>query len=194
MIARELEAKLALYSGYQPGEIDQRFRSLRERDLIPYGPRGRHAPHLTPLHAALCLLTMVSRRAADAGPVMLRAMELPQVPNPLDMDLGMKQLAPAVMFALTPEGSQIVHRIEITTAGDMAWVEFVVEGQCQRVLFTDVPEVHQGVADGLPYDNQGGAFCGHKLVLESAFLQQIAMALAEDVEAAKPGMKATVEA
>lgn len=78
MKSRELESILAEETDCTAREIDERMRSLRASGVPEFGGRvrGRHAPDIGAQHVALMLFQLVSRRAADAGVVGMRARSL----------------------------------------------------------------------------------------------------------------------
>lgn len=176
LIAREIEAFLAERSGYQPGEIDQRIRQLRH-SLIPSGPRGLNAPHLEPLHVAICLLAMVSRRATDAAKVAMRAMELKSVPRP---GIGIAELALALAPALAAgviRGSDMIRRVEITCDGTMAWVTLADGG---TLFFCDDKKLTKAIEkDPSKYEAAGSHYCGHRFVLTGAIFDQLRAEMSE---------------
>lgn len=183
MKARELHALLANISGSTLGEIDQRTRYLRDHELIATGPRGVGAPDLKPLEAALMLLSLASRRAADAGPVMARAMNLTLVvpPELSEWPLGeTKALAPVIAAGLS-KAEPVFDRVEVLADGSMAWVDFALSDFRRRVLFTDDDRVRNWIAE-FPdtYDAQGITVLGHRLVISGAIVAQIALELADD--------------
>ena len=146
MITRKLEKLLVLLSGYQPGEVDQRIRPLRERDLIPSGPRGLNAPDLEPLHAALVLLTMVARRATDAGKTAMRAMDLKAVPRGDCAVTAETALLPVIAAGLVA-GSAFLQRVEIFCDGSLAWISIRENGEVKSVLFSNDQNIAKFVAD-----------------------------------------------
>lgn len=183
MITRELERILTFHSRYQPGEIDTRTRPLREHNLIPSGPRGVNAPDLEPLHAALVVLTMVSRRAADSGAVVMRAMDLKMVPRAgCNLD---KPTTLAVMLAAgISAGSSLLKRMEITCDGEMAWATIIVDDAPVTLLFTDDPKVQEWVqCYPETYDAQGASYCGHRFVINGALIDQIKLEMEDDAPA-----------
>ena len=183
MITRELELMLANFSGYQRGEIEQRIRPLRDRNLIPSGPRGVNAPDLEPLHAALVLLTMVARRATDAGAVAMRAMDLKSVSRDGCALQGGTSLLPVISTALAG-AIGYVERVEILCDGSLAWVTINEDGTAKRVLFTDDAKMRRRISSNPDvYDRQGAMFCGHRLVLTEAILEQVALDLVDDTPA-----------
>jgi hypothetical protein len=188
MIARDLERLLTFHSGYQAGEVDQRTRPLRGHNLIPHGPRGVNALDLEPLHAALMVLTMVSRRAADAGEVAMRAMDLELVPRrgfPLDATALAVHLAAGIVA-----GSGLLRRMDIACDGSIAWAEIVVKGKAHRVFFTDDPKVKRAVADDpSTYEATGGTYAGHWFILTGAVLDQITLKMAKASAAASAAAK-----
>lgn len=179
MIMRELEAMLTLHSGYQPGEIDQRMRPLREHNLVPHGPRGRGAFHIEPLHACLGLLTMVSRRATDAGAVAMRAMDLKLVPR-AGVDIAANTTLPVLLAAGIQAGG-IIKRIEIFCDGSMAWATMAIGKKTATVLLTDDRKVAAFVkAHPETYDAQGRHYCGHRMAFAGEFLDVIRLAMTEE--------------
>jgi len=78
MKSRELERILAEETDCTAREIDERMRSLRASGIPEFAGRvrGRHAPDIGAHHVALMLFQLVSRRAADAGVVGMRARTL----------------------------------------------------------------------------------------------------------------------
>lgn len=177
MIARDLEALLASHSGYQRGEIDQRVRPLRDHNLIPYGPRGPNAPAMEPLHAALIVLTMVSRRAASSGEIAMRAMDLQLVPRPAFSLDGSQRLA-AVLATGLSIGSSFLHRVEISSDGSLAWVTVVEKRKPVTFLFCDDAKMIQWVAEHPDtYEAQGGSLCNHRFVMSAAVIDQIKIGL-----------------
>ncbi|CAN1529680.1 hypothetical protein MCEMIH16_01359 [Caulobacteraceae bacterium] len=78
MKSRELERILAEETDCTAREIDERMRSLRASGVPEFEGRGRgrHAPDIGAQHVALMLFQLVSRRAADAGVVGMRARSL----------------------------------------------------------------------------------------------------------------------
>ncbi|RUW81498.1 hypothetical protein [Mesorhizobium sp. M2A.F.Ca.ET.067.02.1.1] len=66
MRSRELQQFLASITGRPLSEIDQRCRPLREELKIATGPRGQSAPHMTIGEGLFHILSLVSRRPADA--------------------------------------------------------------------------------------------------------------------------------
>lgn len=172
MITREVEARLTALSGYQPGEIDQRTRPLRQHDLIPHGPRGINAPDLGPHHIALVILCMVARRAADGGPVAMRAMDLVYAPRPgCPLDTPMA-LAVAIGTAVT-YGSAFCRRLEVACDGSLAWLEVVIEGAPYRLLFVE-PDVAATIArHPMDYDATGAATCRHWFVMGPGAIDDI---------------------
>lgn len=68
MKSRQLEAFLTERSRKTVSQVDQIMRRLRETGRIASGPRGLHAPDVTPADAAVCLLAVVaSPSPGDAG-------------------------------------------------------------------------------------------------------------------------------
>jgi hypothetical protein len=183
MKPREAQAFLVRHTGYTAGEIDQRMRPLRNRKLIASGPRGLGALELEPLEAALMLLSLVSRRGADAGPIMARAMDLEAVTPP---DAGkwpladVGPLAPILAAALTGR-ALIFDRIEILCDGSMAWVDFSLPNYKRRVLFTDDAKVSEWVAE-FPdaYDAQGAMALEHRMVITGDLVKQFALELVDE--------------
>lgn len=186
MKAREFHALLANLTGATLGEIDQRTRYLRDHDLIATGPRGLGAPDLKPIEAALMLLSLVSRRAADAGPIMARAMDLTAIvpPDLREWPLEDTTALATVLMAGLSRAETMFDRIEIMADGSMAWVDFALSDFRRRVLFTDEERVRSWVAE-FPdtYDSQGVTVLGHRLVITGAVVAQIALELADDGEA-----------
>lgn len=177
MIARDLEELLTRHSGYQRGEIDQRVRPLREHNLIPYGPRGPNAPAMLSLHAALIVLTMVSRRAASSGEIAVRAMDLQLVPRPGMALAGDHRLASIIAVGFQ-EGSGFLRRIEISCDGSLAWATVVDDGEPVTFLFCDDKKMTDWVAENPDtYDAQGGSLCNHRFVMSAAVIDQIKVGL-----------------
>ncbi|MBK1839966.1 hypothetical protein JHL17_21400 [Azospirillum sp. YIM B02556] len=55
-------------ANWPASDLDVRTRQLRERDMLPKGGRGLHAPDIGPDHAATILIAMASAsKAVDAG-------------------------------------------------------------------------------------------------------------------------------
>lgn len=185
MRAGELQRFLTEMSGYQPGEIDQRIRPLRGHDLIPHGPRGFGAPELEPDHVAMCLLSMVSRRASDAGPVAIRAAALGMVGREGTASFGPPGTALRIFLASgLGSGSSSLRRVEVRSDGGLAWLEACADnGVWHRLLFTDNSEMVRHVAR-FPeaYDAQGGSHCGHWLILRGALFDQLILEMASNDE------------
>lgn len=178
MIARELEKLLTFHSGYQPGEVDQRVRPMRANGLIPFGPRASYAPHLEPLHIALVVLAMVSRRAADSGKIAMRAMDLQMVPRE-GCALEPKPLAVMLAAAVSYAGT-LIERIEISCDGSMAWATVLLEGASHRILFMDNYKATRAIAaDSSKYDAFGLSYSGHWFILTGAVIDQIKAAMTE---------------
>jgi hypothetical protein len=172
---------LIRFSGYQPAEIDQRTRPLREKNLIPQGARGVHAPSIEPLHAALMVLAMVSRRATDAGAVLARAMDLKSVPRPSGQ-FPQQSLA-TVLAGGFVMGGDFLKRLEVSCDGAIAWATCTVNGDTSRILFCEDDVV--AFVEKFPdtYDAQGEGGCGHRFVIGRGLIDQIALDLREDVAA-----------
>jgi hypothetical protein len=191
MNTRDLERILVRYSGYQPGEIDQRTRPLRDHSLIPSGPRGVNAPDLEPLHAALVVLTMVSRRATEAGATAMRAMELKPAPRP-GCRLDALNLAVTLAMGLT-KGSAFLRRLEIACDGSMAWATIAHGRKVFRLFFTDDDRVLQALEDDPSvYDATGGTYAGHWFIINGAIIDQILIAIGDNDRAgyARPKVSA----
>jgi hypothetical protein len=172
MNTRDLERLLVRYSGYQPGEIDQRTRPLREHSLIPSGPRGVNAPDLEPLHAALVVLTMVSRRANEGGSTAMRAMNLKLAPR-AGCRLDSMDLATMLAGGLTM-GSAFLQRLEIACDGSMAWATIIEGRKTFRIFFTDEIRVARALKDDPSiYDATGGTYAGHWFIITGAIIDQI---------------------
>ena len=180
MIARDLEQLLTMHSGYQPGEIDQRLRPLRDHNLIPYGPRGPNAPQMQPLHAALIVLTMVSRRAAAAGEIARRAMDLQLVPRKGVALDGSHRFAAFLATGLKV-GSSWMQRIEVSCDGSLAWATVVDKRKRVTLLFCDDKKMMEWVAENPEtYDAQGGSLCNHRFVMSAAVIDAIMLNLTEE--------------
>lgn len=181
MNMRKLEFLLSGFSGFTHSEVDQRFRPLRDLDLVPHGPRGPFAPKVEPVHAALAVLTLVSRRASETEATIRRLLELRAVPRAEGgIDGATDELVPMVMLALSPAASEAVERIEILCDGSMAWVDFRLNGKRQRILYAE-PQVAEWVSQ-FPdtYDAQGATHCGHRFVMTGALGAQIGLEVADE--------------
>ncbi len=180
MKPRGAQAFLVRHTGYSEGEIDQRMRPLRERKLIASGPRGLGALDLQPLEAALMVLSLVSRRSADAGFVTARAMDLKAVIPPDVANTPLAEVGPlaSVLAAGLTGRATIFDRMEILCDGSMAWVDFSLDGHKRRVLFTDDPNVTEWVAE-FPdtYDAQGATALSHRMVVTGDLVAQFALSL-----------------
>ena len=185
MNLRSLEKILASRTGYSASEIDQRMRPLRELGMVPHGPRGPAAPHIEHIHAAIALLSLAARRATDVGPVVAKAIKMKAVPRAGLLPFDQDEIALVTAIASTLAGATIVERVEILPDASLAWVTFGGDGLTQRVLFTADKKTSDWVEE-FPdtYDAQGEAYCGHRLVLTRAFLEQLALELADDEKAA----------
>lgn len=189
MNSRELEGLLATLSGYPPGEIDKRIRPLREKSLIPHGPRGPHAFQLEAIHAALCVLCMASRRAVDGASVAVRAMDLQLIPRPgcpLEPKMALADALETAFLA----GSEVVRQVDIASDGSLAWVVMRIEGENYRLAFTDSEKVRRAVARRPEtYDSVGEGWCGHVFSMRAGAIDQVMLELNDDEEAGYAGSK-----
>lgn len=182
MKARQFESLLVTLSGLSAGELNQRTRPLWERNLIPYGPRGLGAPEIEPLHAALMILTMVSKRATDSGSVMARAMDLKAVERPGAEIMRGHALATLLASAMV-KGSSLLQRLEVSVDGAMAWATCQIDARVVRVLFCE-PDIAKFVKRyPNTYDAQGSSLCAHWLVIGPGFIDQAMIELSEAEDA-----------
>lgn len=178
MNSRDLERRLSAMAGYAAGELDQRFRALRELGLIPHGPRGPQAPQFEPIHVAIGVLSLVSRRAAVAGEITLRAMNLSSIAPPRVYGLKPMRLGVAVALAIG-HGSRVVRSIEVEGDGSLAWVEIHDGGRWHRLVFIDDPEIRDRVeeeADLDEYEATGANFLGHQFKMRAGAIDRLHVA------------------
>jgi len=174
MTARELEALLRLLSHYTESEIDQRTRPLRDRNLIPHGPRGANAPHLEPHHAALVLLTMVSRRAVDAGKTAVRSAKLRLAPHRAINLPQETELLSVLAKAFSADQPHIKRRFEALVDGSAAWVSYDQSGALATALFLEARAIKAATKKAHLYESTGASLCNHRFVLgEGAFADLI---------------------
>src|SRR5262245_9743467 len=172
MTARELEALLRLLSHYTESEIDQRTRPLRDWNLIPHGPRGANAPHLEPHHAALVLLTMVSRRAVDAGETAVRASKLKLAPHRAINLPHETRLLSVLAKAISAGQPHIKRRFEALVDGSAAW--YGQSGEVTTALFLQARVIKAATKKAQLYESTGASLCNHRFVLgEGAFADLI---------------------
>lgn len=195
MKSRELQQMLATLSGRTTGDLDQRTRPLRKMARIDTGPRGHLAPHMNNLEAALHVVCLVSTRAADAGDILAKVIELKAVPRsdwvPFEGDLNLiVALAGALSRALVPSADRdddepIFELCEIQADGSLAWVHYRVDGTLRPVLFTSDQKIIEWVTDNPEtYDATGAHHLGHRVAISAAVVEQIALSMQEEADGA----------
>lgn len=174
MKSRELEKMLAGLTGWTLSEIDQRMRPLRAEGLPAFAStaRGLHAPDIAPIHAAMMLLQLVSRRAVDAGQVGRTARQLCSVSEAIGTQIGPKgtSLTLFLTILLTNGAPLQPTRIEATPDGKNAWLDFYSESdRCEgRFWFSNTHEPCDGAIE-------------HRLVIGGDALAKIRAAVSDPI-------------
>ena len=179
MNSRDLERLIGLWSIYPPYELERRMRTLRERDEIAYGPRGRHAPNISSVEAVVMLFAMASRKAADAASTAIKAMQLRPVPDggelTFDQPLG-KLLAYVLEGMLSDRDDLRVEQVEIESSARYAWVTFKYKKQSVGILFSNDEKIREDAEqDHDNYVRIGHIYFGHRVGLPGALFDQIAL-------------------
>jgi hypothetical protein len=191
----DLEYMMAREYRWPAAEIDQRFRPIRYK-LNPTSARGRHAPPIEANAVAFALLTLAARRASDAYEVAVRASTLRYVPppgvaQPLGVPMPARELGlvDVLIHVLQNPERDIARRLEIDGEGKAAWLTVRHRGGTVDLWFTSSTTATAAARkDRAIYDNQGAAFCGHRLVIGGGVLRQLGIELAseDDAESAPP--------
>lgn len=148
MKSRELEKLLAGLTGWTSSEIDQRMRPLRAEGLPAFAStaRGLHAPDIAPIHAAMMLLQLISRRAVDAGPVGRTARQL----GPASEETGPPVSLTFFLTMLLTNGMPLqLTRFEATPDGKNVWLDCYSEADCHgsQFCFSDTHEPCDGAIE-----------------------------------------------
>jgi len=187
--AKQFEKHLAAATDYSPSEIDQRTRFLRQLESFP-AVRGTNAPDIDPIHAAMMLLALVSRRAADSQDVFHRLIELQVVPrSDLEPDsmvamihsMSVDKSAPlvtilALFLMKRPDPTRntwSVFDIAIRCDGSLARIRF---GSGKTLIYTDRADVRElyGAVPPATYDAFYTHYIGHSFVIGGLGLVKLA--------------------
>ena len=179
MIVKEFETYLARFAR-GPSEMDLRVRGLRAEGHLPT-VRGRHAPPVTPLQAAMMILSVVAHRAVEAGSLASRIGALPVVPRAgLDIPNGETFAEYLASLISSPAAVAEVPRfhVEIPEDGRFARVVFA-DGK--SILFTGDQHVRQDL-EQMPerYDSTGRHAFERRFYMSRSALLELAGVIADD--------------
>jgi hypothetical protein len=186
LIAKDFEHILGRYAR-NPGEIDKRVRAVRALYDLPT-IRGRHAPDLTYVQAVAMMLSLVSRRASEAGEIALKAMNLnlaPLTPMAAHYDLN-TSIINMILAPGRPTRWRFT-RLEIREDGEFARMDFarpgfplVPEWNLKSIIYSNDKALRRKILGEIDRYNAADRFnCEKRLVLSCAFLDQVASDLAE---------------
>ncbi|TGQ01406.1 MULTISPECIES: hypothetical protein [unclassified Mesorhizobium] len=157
MRSRELQQFLASITGRPLSEIDQRCRPLREALKISSGPRGQSAPHMTIAEGMFHILTLVSRRPADAflvADLLFSKCSLvrhPEHPGLSEAFLGRSRSLATFMVAAMNKSFETagfaIKRFELQEDGTAAWMTFDRRCLCDVRFFFTSSEQLQNLPD-----------------------------------------------
>ena len=170
MKAATLRNFMVIATGSPEGEIEQRTRPLRDNNMIPYGPRGVHAPDIEAIHAALMLLSLTARRVAGVGKITIRASKLEAVERE-GVEIRNANLADTLAQMFETEEFNNLQRLEVVEDGSMAWMRF----PDKDVMFTDDENIIKLLKKNpSAYDDQGSGMARFHRTFGIGLLKQIA--------------------
>jgi hypothetical protein len=191
MTNRELQALLARLTGYPESEVDLRIRPLREKNLIPHGPRGPGAPQLDAGHVVVMLLAMVSRRATDALEIFGYAKDATLVSARGHAFQLPTNISLAEILTLAVKGECSIDQIEIGSTGRFAYVSYDEGGKSVKALFiSDLAEPKtRKVVTAQPAIYERLGLGAQRFVLVKEQFAEIVAAYSESAEPKKPRFK-----
>lgn len=179
MNAKQFEELLAERLSIAGSEADQRMRALRTAGIVPVGARGRHAPDITAIQASLMLLSMVSRRAVDAGPVAHRASNLRGVNTPFAANTTLGAFLAAL---IQNPAESLMRRVLIAEDGSSAWMLPDAPNVYDEWLWIEPGEVEEIKNSGCEPSNFGRAYLGRRFVIGGGAIAQIGIEISKDME------------
>ncbi|GJE60731.1 hypothetical protein [Methylobacterium trifolii] len=178
MNAKQFQSLLARMAGIPESEADQRMRVLRQAEIVPTGARGRNAPDIEPIHAAFMILSLISRRAVDAGAVAHRAANLQMLNGPIKEGATLGALLAALVLH---HGDALIRRVTVSEDGSAAWV-LPEPGGATEWLFVEPQAAREIAQSGTNPADYGQSYMGRRFVLGGGSIAQMGLKLSKAVE------------